>query len=224
MCSLSLSLFFSFSLIYDIILEMMFITQFRSWVFVSKWMHVYNEIDGNKKGIKKHSFKINFCDIMAYSTFDSHIFQIKKKHCFKLVRNTAVSHWNEMKCDVASRILSRKCIIFPFTHVVVFFVSYDLSKTLQSFVLSHMSYQNISNMFHRISIIILHIVIWSANEIYYRERGSKRLSKLAKDLSRSIFFKKCVTISRKNIAAVFTKRCFSLYGNRIWWNLVYDRI
>jgi len=156
--------------------------------------------------------------------FDSHIFQIKKKHYFKLVRNTTVSHWNEMKCDVASRSLSRKCIIFPFTHVVVFFVSYDLSKTLQSFVLSHMSYQNISNTFHRISIIILHTVIWSANEIYYDgEHGSKR-SKLVKDLPCSIFFKKCMTISRKNAVAVFTKRCFFLYDNRIWWNLVYDCI
>jgi len=95
-----------------------------------------------------------------------------------------------MKCDVASRSLSRKCIIFPFTHIIVFFVSYDLSKTLQSFVLSPMSYQNISNTFHRISIIILHTVIWSANEIYYCEHGSKLLSKLAKDLSRSIFFQK----------------------------------
>jgi len=152
---------------------------------------------------------------MAYSTFDSHIFQIKKKHCFKLVRETAISHWNEMKCDVASRSLSRKCIIFPFTHVVVFFVSYDLSKTLQSFVLSHMSYQNISNTFHRISIIILHTVIWSVNEIYYRERGSKRLSKLAKDLSRLIFQKMRDDISQKCSGSFYEEMFFPLWRSHL---------
>jgi len=121
----SFSLFFSFSLIYEIILEMIFITQFRSWVFVSKWIHVYDEIDDNKKDVKKHSFKINFCDIMAYSTFDSHIFQIKKKHCFKLVRNTAVSHWNEMKCDVASRSLSVENVLF--FHLLSLYSSFPMT-------------------------------------------------------------------------------------------------